>query len=187
MRYASSTHFTPWGSSQGSPFAMERKQSTNNSESISRETMVCTPRRKSSNVSSWSGVSVTTASRSPGACFRISCAASTGFSARAASKIKISAENFLAADIACSSVSACPTTRMSSSTAKILRSPARKMACESATMTRINCSLFSICGGATLGSPVLKAALAMGCLWRAGHPSTSQGQVVRRLFVLPQN
>src|SRR4029078_8923176 len=50
---------------------------------------------------------------------------------------------------------------MSSSTAKILRSPARKIACESATMTRINCSRFSIDGGANLGSPVLIAGLAI--------------------------
>src|SRR5438067_8003758 len=52
---------------------------------------------------------------------------------------------------------------MSSSTAKILRRPARKIACESATITRINCSLFSISGGATRGSPVPNAALAILC------------------------
>src|SRR5215467_14637245 len=61
---------------------------------------------------------------------------------------------------------------MSSSTAKILRKPARKMACESATITRMNCSLLSIGGGATLGSPVLKAALAMyACVGRASSPA----------------
>src|ERR1051326_6617224 len=50
---------------------------------------------------------------------------------------------------------------MSSSTAKIFRSPARKIACESATITRMNCSRFSIGGGANPGSPVLIAGLAI--------------------------
>src|SRR4029077_7455479 len=64
--------------------------------------------------------------------------ASTGFGVRAASKISTSALNLATADCVCASVSACPTTRMSSSSAKTLRNPARKMACVSATITRTN-------------------------------------------------
>src|ERR1035441_9711879 len=41
------------------------------------------------------------------------------------------------AETVCARLSAWPTTRMSSSSAKILRSPARNMACVSATITRI--------------------------------------------------
>src|SRR5579864_4157835 len=50
----------------------------------------------------------------------------------------MSAENLVTADCVCAKVSAWPTTRMSSSSAKILRKPARKMACVSATITRTN-------------------------------------------------
>src|SRR6266478_7385198 len=67
---------------------------------------------------------------------------------------------------------------MSSSTAKILRKPARKIACESATITRMNCSLLSMDGGATLTSPVLKAALAMSYLVWAGHTRPTPFAVV---------
>src|SRR5215469_13522684 len=50
----------------------------------------------------------------------------------------MSAENFVTADCVCAKVSAWPTTRMSSSSAKIFLKPARKMACVSATITRTN-------------------------------------------------
>src|SRR5438477_3005187 len=127
----------PLLSSQGSPSATLRRQSTSSSGSTSRETMPCAPRRKSSSVSSSSGCGVTTTTRSDGDCRISSETASVGLELSAASNIKMSAENFLAADKVWAMVSDWPTTRMSSSKAKILRRPARKIACVSATITRM--------------------------------------------------
>src|SRR5580700_1127755 len=125
-------------SSHASPFDTLRRQSTINSGSTSRDTIPQAPRRNNSSVSSSFGSGVTTTSRNPGFCRSRSETASSGFGASAASNNIKSAENFLAAEKVCDSVSAWPTTRTSSSTANILRSPARKIACVSATITRMN-------------------------------------------------
>src|SRR5271157_723770 len=130
------TQSTAWWSSQVSPAATLRKHSTSNSGSTSRDTIPCAPRRNNSRVNSSSAPGVTTTIRICGFWRMRSATASTGFGASAPSKITTSEENFFTADCACASVSACPTTRMSSSSAKTLRRPARKMACVSATITR---------------------------------------------------
>src|ERR1700730_6698696 len=135
-------------SSQGWPSETLRRQSTRSSGSPSRETIPCAPRRSRSSVRSWLGSGVTTTRRRFGVCRIRSETASAGFCVRAASKIRMSAVNFLAAERVWDSVSDCPTTRISSSRAKILRSPARKMACVSATITRMNWPSTS-CGWST--------------------------------------
>src|SRR5437660_7038770 len=105
---------------------------------------------------------MTTTSLQPLTCLRRSETASLGLGARAASKIKMSAENLLAADMVWARVSACPTTRTSSSRANILRNPARKMACESARITRKGCALPSPpCGCSTFsGTPTGMLAIS---------------------------
>src|SRR5919197_2957627 len=91
--------------------------------------------------------------------------ASTASPASADSRISTSAANFFTAAIAWPRVSAWPTTRISSSRAKIFRSPARKMAWVSATITRMKWPLASLSGGCpACTSPPITGIVDINCL-----------------------
>jgi len=106
---------------------------------------------------------VITTSRNLGAWRNSSETASIGFGAREASKIRMSALNFLAADKACDNVSALSTTRIIVFQGNNLAQPGAKDSLRVRTMTRTNAPRLHLIGCSMLSS-VLTGMLAISSL-----------------------